>query len=58
MVSSSSTASRQSTSNINIDKIDISTQATSTDQISREISTSLTNQLKKTTATFEDGIEA
>jgi type II secretory pathway component PulL len=58
MVSSSSTASRQSTSNINIDKIDISTQATSTDQISREISSSLTNQLKKTTATYEDGIEA
>tara|TARA_R110000868_G_scaffold124114_1_gene328307 strand:+ start:1221 stop:2867 length:1647 start_codon:yes stop_codon:yes gene_type:complete len=58
MVSSSSSASRQSTSNINIDKIDISTQATSTDQISREISTSLTNQLKKTTATYEDGIEA
>ena len=58
MVSSSSTASMQSTSNINIDKIDISTQATSTDQISREISTSLTNQLKKTTATYEDGIEA
>ena len=57
-ISNSSTASRQSTSNINIDKIDISTQATSTDQISREISTSLTNQLKKTTATYEDGIEA
>jgi len=58
MISSSNTANRQSTSNINIDKIDINTQATSTEQISKEISSSLSKQLKNTTATYEDGIEA
>lgn len=57
-ISNLSTANRQSTSNINIDKIEISTQATDVDSISNQIGASLENQLKRTTATFEDGIEA
>jgi hypothetical protein len=56
-ISNLSTANRQSTSNINIDKIEISTQATDVDSISNQIGASLENQLKRTTATFEDGIE-
>jgi hypothetical protein len=57
-ISNLSTANRQSTKNINIDKIEISTQATDVDSISNQIGASLENQLKRTTATFEDGIEA
>ena len=57
-ISNLSTANRESTSNINIDKIEISTQATDVDSISNQIGASLENQLKRTTATFEDGIEA
>jgi hypothetical protein len=55
-IANSNTSNRQSTNNINIDKIDISTQATNADQISKEINNSLSNQIKKTTATYEDGI--
>jgi hypothetical protein len=57
-IANSNTSNRQSTNNINIDKIDISTQATNADQISKEINNSLSNQIKKTTATYEDGITA
>jgi hypothetical protein len=57
-ISNSKSLNNQSTRNINIDKIEISTQATDVDSISNQIGASLENQLKRTTATFEDGIEA
>ena len=46
------------TNEFKIEKIDINTQATNTEQISREISNSLQQELKKTTSTYEDSILA
>tara|TARA_R110001606_G_scaffold141321_2_gene280493 strand:- start:21347 stop:22993 length:1647 start_codon:yes stop_codon:yes gene_type:complete len=57
-ISNSKSSNNQTTRNINIDKIEVSTQATDVDSISNQIGASLQNQLKRTTATFEDGIEA
>lgn len=53
----SNNSNRSSNSNVNIDKIEVQTQATDTDTITREIGNSLNSELKRTTATFEDGIQ-
>lgn len=46
------------TSNIKIEKVEVQTQATDANGISQSIGDSLSSQLKNTTATYEDGLEA
>jgi hypothetical protein len=47
----------QKSNNVTVDKIEVNTQATDAETISREIGNSLQNELKRTTANYEDGID-
>jgi hypothetical protein len=54
----SSANSSNKTSNIKIDKVEVNTQATDSEGISKGISDTLANHLKQTTAHFDDGVRA
>lgn len=50
-------SNKTSNTSVNVDKVEINTQATDADGIASAFNSSLSDQLKKSTATFEDGIE-
>ena len=54
----SSSSSSNKTSNVKIDKVEVHTQATDSEGISKGISDTLANHLKQTTAHFDDGVRA
>jgi hypothetical protein len=54
----SSANSSSKTSTVKIDKVEVHTQATDSEGISKGISDTLGNHLKQTTAHFDDGVRA